>query len=144
MHLSAAASQSYGLAVQVGYTAKLFRTAAGACLLSDITDQEQRRKVISNFASTQEMKKFQDFDAEIQDCQNNGYLGLPSSETKSVVELSAPVCHLTSKVNVGVITILYFATEILDSRKHDVIDELLKSVQQLQQKITIIMPNPIK
>lgn len=140
---STSVSQSYVLNVQVGYKAKIFGTAAGACFLSDIAEQEQRRYVVSRFASAQELQSFDDFDAEIQRCQKDGYVGLRSLETRSVFELSAPVRHLQSKMTMASITIPYFAAELIDNRKNEIIDRLLSNIGQLQEKITITLPNPV-
>lgn len=140
---STSVSQSYGLTVQVGYKAKLFGTAAGACFLSDIKDKSKRRKAISQFASDQEMLRFDDYDLEIQKCREEGYVSIGSAEARSVFELSAPVRHLQGKVTMASITIPYFTAELIDNRKSEIIDQLLNTISQLQEKITLTMPKPI-
>lgn len=139
---SASVTQSYGLSVQVGYRTKLLGTAAGACFLSGIKEQDERRQAVLKYATPQDMEKFQDFDLEIQKCQSDGYIALPSSEAKSVIELSAPVHHLKSNRAVASITIPYFVAEQIENRKADIIDHLLSNIAQLQEKIAITMPNP--
>lgn len=139
---STSVSQSYGLTVQVGYRAKLFGTAAGACFLSDIKGKEKRRKALSQFASDHEMLRFEDYDLEIQKCQEEGYVSIGSTQARSVFELSAPVRHLQGKITIASITIPYFTAELIDNRKSEIIDQLLNTIRQLQEKITLTMPNP--
>lgn len=140
--LSTSVSQSYGLTVQVGYTAKIFGTAAGACFLSEVTDQKQRLEAISRFAPTSRKEHIEKYSAEIQKCREQGYIGLQSPETQSVFELSAPLRHLQSKQVIASVTIPYFTAELIDNRKNEIIDQLLSHIRQLQEKISITMPNP--
>lgn len=139
---STSVSQSYGLTVQIGYKAKLFGTAAGACFLADIADKQDRREAISKHSTATDMRDFEDYDVEILRCRENGFIGLRSPETQSVFELSAPVRHLQSKQAIASVTIPYFAAELIDNRKSEIIHQLLNNVSQLQEKIAITMPKP--
>lgn len=140
---STSVSQSYGLTVQVGYKAKLFGTAVGACFLSDIEEKERRHEEIVNLASAQDLKTIEQYDLQIQKCKRDGYISLQSPETRSVYELSAPVRHLQSGLTMASVTIPYFAAELIDNRVNEIVDQLLTSISQLQEKIAITMPNAI-
>ena len=138
---STSVSQSYGLTVQVGYKAKLFGTAAGACFLSDITNSDKRHEIVSSFASAEELEGFADYDIQIQNCRKKGYVALHSPETRSVSELAAPVRHLQSKLTIAAVTVPYFTAELLDNQKNEIIDHMLNILGQLQEKISITMPS---
>jgi DNA-binding IclR family transcriptional regulator len=139
---STSAVQNYGLSVLVGYKTKLFGTSAGACILSKIDDSDRRDDLLKRSGTVIDPRTKVAFDESIESCRLSGFAALPSPESHSILEMSAPVQHLPSKSTIGAMTVPIFGSDTVDNRKDHIAQSLLEAVRQLQDKIAITMPKP--
>lgn len=139
---STSAVQNYGLSVLVGYKTKLFGTAAGACMLSQVTEEAQRTDILIRAGAEFDASTKAAFDEAVASCQTNGFAVLPSPEAHAILEVSAPVIHPPSNATIGAMTVPIFGSDTLDNRKELIVSALLETVRQFQDKIAISMSTP--
>lgn len=126
---------SYGLSVQIGHTFQLMGSSAGACFLAFQPDDEQSH-VISHDTLSKDR-----FIENITHCKSNLWVTMPSPESESICELSAPVLHLSGHGTLAVVTIPYMASDQISNRFAGMVETLLWATAILREKIGIIMPN---
>lgn len=132
-------AKSYGLSVQIGHTSPVMNTSAGACFLAFLSD-EARYNFTSLFGDPSHRNQ-NEFTEHIERCQTDHLVSMPSLESDSICELSAPVLHTTQKGAVAVVTIPYMDTHKADGIRQSITEELLAATRLLRDKIGITMPN---
>jgi DNA-binding IclR family transcriptional regulator len=130
---------SYGLSVQIGHTFPVINTSAGACYLSFLPEHERIR--LLSFLDDQEQRNHSDFEEAIEKCRLDHLVSMPSLESDSIYELSAPVLHTSQNGTVAVVTIPYMDTNKGEDIRQGIAQELITATQLLQDKISITMPN---
>ncbi len=139
---SVASSQNYGVAVQVGYLTPIYRTSAGACFLSQLPLDADRKHYLRGAAPDDSAEALGDFVRQASQCVERGYVSLASPENHAINEISAPVRHTPGAAVMAALTIPHFASILIDNRREMVVSALLKTASQLQQKIATTMPIP--
>lgn len=132
-------AKSYGLSVQIGHTSPVMNTSAGACFLAFLPHKE-RLEFMSYFGDP-DHRNHTEFAEEIEKCQQDHLVSMPSLESDSICELSAPVLHTTHKGTVAVVTIPYMDTRKSEGIRQGIADDLLAATRLLRDKISITMPN---
>lgn len=130
---------SYGLSVQIGHTFQLIDSSAGACFLAFQPNNEQPIANSQDILPKNSSKER--FIKNIKHCKSNLWVTMPSPESKSICELSAPVLHLSGHATLAVVTIPYLASDQVSNRFTDMVKALLWTTAVLREKIGIIMPN---
>lgn len=137
---NAAVPDSYGLSVQVGRRTDLPDTSVGACFMA--ADCWPRRDgalrpvfdPTAGFPATL-------FAEGVRDCEKHGYVVLPSPESQSILELSAPVRHLTLRKTIAAITIPFFVGRKVSNEAPMIVRYLGQCIDMVQEKICITLPN---
>lgn len=130
---------SYGLSVQIGHTSPVMNTSAGACFLAFLAKKE-RLEFMSYFGDP-DHRNHTEFAGKIEHCQSDHLVSMPSLESDSICELSAPVMHASQKGTVAVVTIPYMDTNKAEDIRKGIAEDLLASTRLLRDKISITMPN---
>lgn len=136
-----AASQSYGLTVQVGYRSQIIGTSAGACFLTDLTTKEAREQVLVNLGQPADRNTLLTIEELTNDCATAGHVLGPNPEANSIFELSAPVRPTSRKQTVAAVTIPYFASDEMKNRLPSIVDNITTMAIALSEMLAITMPS---
>lgn len=136
-----AASQSYGLTVQVGYRAQVAGTSSGACFLTDLATDDARQQALANLGQPTDRSTLNRVEELASDCRTNGHVLAANPETNSIFELSTPVRPTSQNQTVAAITIPYFASDEMKNRLPTIVDSATTIAAAISEMLTITMPS---